>query len=56
MSMRRPTKPSKVDNDDLDQVIVRDTVDFYFLDSSNIEFLDLADRAIPNFINKRVKQ
>jgi hypothetical protein len=56
MSMRRPTKPVKVDNDEPEQMVIRDTIDLYFLDSSNIEFLDLPDREIPEFVNRRVKE
>lgn len=54
--MRRPAKPAKVDNDEPEQMVIRDTIDFYFLDSNNIEFLDLADREIPDLINRRAKE
>ena len=53
--MRRATKPLRNDDDEPEPTVIRDTIDLYFLDSSNIEFLELADREIPDFVNKRVK-
>jgi len=57
MSMRRATRPRKNSNDDEpDPIVLRDTVDLYLLDSSNIEFLELTDREIPDLINRRVRE
>ena len=53
--MRRATKPLRNDDDEPEPTVIRDTIDLYFLDSSNIEFLELADREIPDFVNRRVK-
>ena len=51
-SFRRPPPPRNEDQED--ELVARDNVDFYFLDSNNIEYLSLSDKEIPDFITKRI--